>query len=187
MKRRNKLILGGSILILLLLGVFSQGAAEAKRSSAQDLENPIETWKSGITVEADPAYLNVQGRLLSTSASFRSDQAAQDVYYLFPAPATARTIQTASYLVVDRSGSYPALATFSLEIFALDGTYLRSVTTSSIDAQTTDMGTWNLMTLSTHPEDLVIQPGEFLAVHFSLEDIPYGNLLVRPIFEIQVK
>src|SRR3954471_2589006 len=57
---------------------------------------PVETWRLGGTSEGDASYSAVIGRLVDVSASFRSNRGVTDIYYIFPAPASARTVQSAA-------------------------------------------------------------------------------------------
>jgi hypothetical protein len=185
--KKKYLLFAGCLGILVLIATLFHSSFPLSNTSAQALNTPVETWKSGVTLEGDPGYANIEGRLLASSASFRSDRGVQDIYFAFPAAATARTVQLANFMIADRTGAYSGAATMTLEVLSFDGALQRTVSAQAVDLQTADLAQWAGLTISSNPDDLSIQPGEFLAVHFHLSDSPNGDLDVRPIFEIQVQ
>ena len=181
-------------LVLFLLGVSalaiwrvaSPAAAQAKASRVTALAaTPSETWNLGITVEGAPAYRAVIGRLMSDVSAFRSARTPQAAT-IFPAPASARTVQAASFYLLNRTGTYTGTATLSLMIYDYAGTPQHTVSATGVDLQTVPTGVWTPITLSATPGDLVISPGEFLAFCFTLSEAAAGDLDVRPLFEVSV-
>ncbi len=147
-----------------------------------------ELWKLGITIEGGPpAYTRVIGQLAGAAAAFRSNRGA-DLYYVFPAPATQKTVQSARLYILDRTGTYSAgTAALTLEVFDFAGTSQRTVSAASLDLQAAASGAWTVITLSGTTGDLQINPGEFLAFHLNLSGGAAGDLDVRPVFEVEVQ
>jgi hypothetical protein len=158
-----------SLLLLLLLFTAGPSMTEA-RDSAQPAATTSESWRMGVTSEGTAAYSAIIGRNVSEVAAFRSNRAT-DIYYMFPAPSTQRTVQSATrFCILSRTGTYVGAATLTLEILDYAGTVQHTV-----------------VTLSGTPADLEIAPGEFLAFHFRLGGASGGDLDVRPIFEVGVE
>lgn len=170
------------------LGAPWDGLTGVPAGFSDGVDNESEYWRLGFIQEGALTYLDLNGRLASTIAAFRSNQGTSNVYYIFPAPATARTVSAANYHIVDRSGAYASgTATLSLEIFNYAGILQRTVSAAGVDLEAASTGTWNSLVLSGTPADLVISPNEFLAFNFTLSTGPSGNLDVRPIFEVEVR
>lgn len=147
-----------------------------------------ELWKLGFTVENSPlTYNSLIGRVAGEVATFRSNQGTTDIYYIFPAPATSKTIQSAKFYILDRTGAYPANATLTLQTFNFAGALQHTVSAASVNLQTSATGTWTTLPLSATATNLQISPGEFLAFHFTLSGAPGNDLNVRPIFEVEVQ
>lgn len=140
----------------------------------------------GITVEGTPSYTALVGRLVSDVGVFRSARSTQAAT-IFPAPASQKTIKTASVYVLSRSGTYTGTVTLSLEIYDLSGSLQHKVNTVDIDLQTAPTDAWIPLTLSTSAVNLSISPGEFLAFTYRLNGVPGGNLDVRPLFDVSVE
>jgi hypothetical protein len=172
--------------IILLIGSLVAVKAETAPMAALNAANPLETWSLGITVEGPPTYNDIVGRLVSDVAVFRSARFTEGTT-IFAAPATARTVQSANFYLLNRTGTYAGTATLSLVIYNYSGTIQHSVSAAGIDLQTTPMGVWTPVTLSGIPNDLIISPGEFLAFRFTLSGSVGGNLDVRPLFEVSVQ
>jgi hypothetical protein len=183
---RLTLILCAGLLILQAL----YSARPAVRVAGQD-SPPLapealadESWRYGITVETTPpAYSSLVGRLLAESAAFRSARAA-DIYFIFPAPATAKTVYQARIYILSRSGTYTGNALLSLQVYNFAGVLQHTVSAASVDLETAAAGSWQSIGLSATAANLVISPGEFLAFHFHLSAAAGNNLDVRPIFEV---
>ena len=82
---------------------------------------PVEAWRLGVTSEGDAGYNAVIGRLVDASASFRSNRGVRDIYYIFPAPASARTVKSAALNIISRSGTYTSTASLTLEVRSSSG------------------------------------------------------------------
>jgi hypothetical protein len=175
-----------SLLLLLLLFTAGPSMTEA-RDSAQPAATTSESWRMGVTSEGTAAYSAIIGRNVSEVAAFRSNRAT-DIYYMFPAPSTQRTVQSATrFCILSRTGTYVGAATLTLEILDYAGTVQHTVSAAGIDMETAPTGVWTAVTLSGTPADLEIAPGEFLAFHFRLGGASGGDLDVRPIFEVGVE
>jgi len=125
--------------------------------------------------------------MASVAAAFRSDQGTADIYYIFPAPATQATIQSAKFYILRRTGSYgTGNATLTLEVYNYAGSLKHAVSAAGVDMETVATGTWTPLTLSGTTTDLEISPGEFLAFHFNLSEGPTDSLDVRSMFEVEV-
>jgi hypothetical protein len=145
-----------------------------------------ETWRLGFTREGPPTYSAVIGRVAGGVAAFRSEQAA-DIYFIFPGPATQKTVQSASLYVLSGTGDYSGSATLALEVIGYDGTRQHTASAAAMDIKGSAAGAWTSVGLSGTAGDWVISPGEFLAFHFHLDGAPGGNLDVRPMFEVEVQ
>jgi hypothetical protein len=188
MQRKSVLFLAAGF-ILALLGVLSLMAQDVKAERNAALLAPTslysEFWKTGFTVEGAAAYSNVAGRLLSDAASFRSARNT-DAYFIFPAAATTKTVTKFSYHILSRTGSYAGNTRMAIEVRSFDGTLLRTVS-NIYDLEAASSNVWILGSLTAAPTDWVINTGEYLCVHFSLDGIVGGDLDVRPIFEITLR
>lgn len=160
--------------------------AQANRPAAASLATTAEYWKMGVTLENTRVYSAVAGRLLTESASFRSAKAG-DIYFVFPAAADERTIQSVRYLLLGRSGSYGAVSTLTLEIFDLDGNLLRTASAAPLNLTTPSLNTWGSLVLSANAANLTLHPGEFLAFHCNFSGGAGGDLAIYPVFEIEVQ
>ena len=145
-----------------------------------------ETWRLGVNSESGAAYSVVIGRPAGETAAFRSNRDTEGIYFMFPAPATAKTVQSAQFYIIQRTGDYTDAATISLEVYDFDGV-LQHQASSSVDAKTAATDAWTTFTLSGTPDDLVVSPGEYVCAHFALGGTPGGDLDVRPTFEIEVQ
>ena len=188
MQRKSVLFLAAG-LILALLGVMSLLAQEVKAEQAAMVLEPTslysEYWKAGFTVEGTAAYSGVAGRVLSEAASFRSTRSA-DTYFIFPAAATTKTVTKFSYHILSRAGNYIGNTRMVLEVRNFDGTLQRTVS-GLYDLEAASANMWILGSLSPTPADWVINTGEYLCAHFSLDGAVGDNLEVRPIFEITLR
>ena len=162
------------------------GQAVAGRLQA-GVAAPDEAWRLGVTSEGDAGYTAVIGRLVDTSASFRSNRGVKDSYYIFPAPASARTVKSAAFKLISRSGTYTRTASLTLEVRNAGGVLQRTVSAAPVDLQTAVTGTWTTLALAASPASLTIAPGEHLVAHFALAGAPAGTLDVRPVFEVVVQ
>jgi len=160
--------------------------ASAEPSTGQAAAAVSEVWKLGVTLEGASAYANVAGRVASAVAAFRSNHGVSDIYYAFPAAASSKTVQSASFYLVARTGAYGGTATLTLEVLNAAGALQHTVSAAGVDLQTAPTDAWTAVALSGTPANLVVDPGEFLAFHFQLSGAPGGNLDVRPVFEVVV-
>jgi hypothetical protein len=182
---RLLLLFGVVACVLLLASSLAAARAESAFPSSLNATSTAETWSLGVTVEGPPTYSAIIGRLVSDVAAFRSFRATEAAT-IFPAPATARTVQSASFYLLSRTGTYSGAANLSLVIYDYAGTIQHTVG-APINLQTQSVGVWTPFAISTVPDDLVISPGEFLAFRFTLSGITSGNLDARPLFEVSVQ
>ena len=178
------------MLALAITGVFALPAAPGQAVAGRlqaSVAAPAEAWRLGATSEGDAGYNAVIGRLVDTSASFRSNRGVQDSYYIFPAPASARTVQSAALNIISRSGTYTSTASLTLEVRSAGGALQRTISAAPVDVQTAATGTWATLALAASPANLTIAPGEHLVAHFTLGGAPAGTLDVRPVFEVVVQ
>lgn len=145
-----------------------------------------EVWRLGVTVEGSVGYDAVIGRVAAEAASFRSNRGVTDMYFIFPAPATQKTIQAARFYIVERSGSYSGTATMTLEILDFDGSVQHTASSASVNMGAAGVGTWTNVALSGTSANLVISAGEYLAFHFQLSGAAGDSLDVRPVFEVEI-
>ncbi len=145
-----------------------------------------EVWRLGFTREGSVDYSAVIGRVAGDVAAFRSQQ-APDIYYIFPAPAASKTIQSAHFYLLSRTGSYGGSATLALEVIRFDGALQHTASSGSIDLAAAAASAWTGVALSGTADDLVVDAGEFLAFHFHLDGAAGGDLDVRPMFEVEVQ
>jgi hypothetical protein len=191
MKRIAIAILAATLLLFAVLATMA-GTSEdyAVQAGSPSEVTPLavrtEFWRLGVTSENGTAYNVTQGRLVRPAAMFRSYRNTTDVYHIFPAPGSQRTIQAAKYCILSRTGTYAGLATLTLEILDYAGTVQHTVSAAGIDMEMAPTGVWTAVTLSGTPADLEIAPGEFLVFHFSLSGAPAGDLAVYPVFEVEV-
>lgn len=150
-----------------------------------------EVWRLGASGSSDPPTCAVFSRVVVTrGADFHSNffgTGATNLYWAFPAAASENSVRSANFYITDRSGSYTGDATITLEVLDCDGNLQHTVSASSIDMETSPANAWTSLTLSGDPLNLVISPGEFLAVHFALSGAAGGNLVVRPMFDVEVQ
>jgi hypothetical protein len=178
------------MLALAITGVFALPAAPGQAGAGRlqaSVAAPAEAWRLGVTSEGDAGYNAVIGRLVDTSASFRSNRGVQDSYYIFPAPASARTVQSAALNIISRSGTYADTTSLTLEVRDASGALLRTVSAAPVDLQTAATGAWATLPLDASSANLTIAPGEHLVAHFALAGAPAGTLDVRPVFEVVVQ
>jgi hypothetical protein len=174
---------------LLFVAAPTVARVSAEKSAAIPFSQsgaPSEFWKLGVTSQGSADYSAVAGRLAGEVAAFQSAEATHS-YFVLPAPAATKTVQSARFYILSRSGSYAGDATMTLEVYDLAGGSQHLVAASPIDMQTAAPDAWTAITLSGTPGDLEIGPGEFLAFHFALSGAAGDDLDVRPIFEVEVK
>lgn len=140
-----------------------------------------ENWTTGVTVEGSPIYAGISGRMVTNAASFRSNRGVNDIFYIFPAPAGSRTVSQAKFNILTLEGTPTGIKTMSLEVYSLDSAYQRTIS-ETVDLTIAAQMSWEDFVLNADVSDLVIAPGEFLAVHFS-SDVS-EDVEIYPVFEI---
>jgi hypothetical protein len=184
--------IGLSLLLLALVAtamlMLPAAPGQALKGSLQaSTTAPTEAWGLGIASEGDASYNVVIGRLVGANASFRSNRSVTDIYFIFPAPASSRTITSAAWNIVSRSGAYTGTASLTLEVRDFSGALQHTVSSAPIDLQAATTGAWTDLALSATPADLTIEPSEYLTFRFALDGGSAGNLDVRPMFEVVVQ
>ncbi len=180
------MMLAGGVLALALLP-FAQSPVVFAAPAAMASPAAPESWTAGVTLESSPVYASLAGRLLTGAASFRSNTAVKDIYYIFPASADAKTVISARYLLLKSSGSYAGTTTLALEVYKYDGTLEHAVSAAPLDLSAAPAAAWQDLALSAAAGDLAVPAGDFLAFHFSLSGDPGGSLDLRPIFDVLVQ
>lgn len=178
------------VLALAALGLFALPPAPGQAVTGKlqaSVAAPAEAWRLGVTSEGDASYNAVIGRLVDASASFRSNRGVQDSYYIFPASASPRTVQSAALNIISRSGTYTSTASLTLEVRDSSGALQRTVLAAPLDLQAAATGVWTSLALDASPANLAIAPGEHLVAHFALAGGSAGTLDVRPTFEVVVQ
>lgn len=180
-------IVGALVVMAVYVLPTTPPSALARAPQAPDAATTTEFWKLGVTSETGAAYNAVIGRAVSSVAALRSSRGVTDMYYLFPAPGVAKTVQTAQVYLLSRTGAYTGTAALSLEVRNYAGEVQHTVSAGNLDLQTATVGAWLPVSLSANAEDLSLSPGEVLLFHFHLDGAPAGDLDVRPLFEVQVQ
>lgn len=176
------LILSLCSLALLALGSEQPASAQEADPLAPEALSD-EAWRYGVTIQGNPAYSFLQGRLLSEMAAFRSAE-DDDIYFIFPAPGMTKTVTAIRYCIVSRGGSYTGDALLTLEVRNLAGVLQHNVSSTPANMEAGTVGTWNTIGLSATAANRVISPGEYLAFHFDLSGAAGDTLTVRPMFEV---
>lgn len=180
MKKFLKYFLIGLITVLVVASLLriSKGVqAQTKQATTYGSE----TWTTGVTVENGTEYSAISGRMVTNAASFRSNRDTHDIYYIFPAPAGNRTVTQARFNILTLNGTPSGVKTMVLEVYSLDGTYLRTIS-EDVDITLTAQNSWEDFALISDSAALVIAPGEFLSAHFSSDVLE--NFEFYPVFEI---
>lgn len=186
-KERNicLLLLAAGLLAAGLLAAFVASPGQAvfhpADSALADVDRDV--WRTGYTVEGDMHLAKSTMRHVSPIAIMRSDGTTKDIFFVVAAPAQYWIIESASMNLGKISGSYPFIAAISLEVYSMDGNYLRSLTSRAVNVQYTTPGTWKSLRL-VGPQARQVSAGELLAFHFQLSGDPDGNLEAYPVFEI---
>ncbi|NJN16819.1 MAG: hypothetical protein HC822_11395 [Oscillochloris sp.] len=184
MKRLFILAIAGVVLGLLAATILSDsGLMPVAAQSTQ----PGEIWRTGIPNEGAVTYATTTGRNVHVAHKVRSFRETNDHYFIFPASSVQRTILAAEYRIINRSGSYSANATMTLEILDLAGNVQHTATAGGIDVEAAAVNAWNDFGLRATTADLVIEPGEFLVVHITLDGAQnVDDLDVELVYNIEV-
>ena len=180
----KKILLIVGALIILLGGtvLFTQTSAVTAMDARTKNTSGAETWNLGTTMEGSWQYADSAGRLVTNVASFRANQDVTDVYFVFPAAAEAKTVTAASVNLLSLSGTTPASALLTLEIYGVDGTLLQTIT-SDLDAKAMTPGVWNDFAIVDLNNS--ITAGNVLAAHLSFSGT--SDLEIRCAFDIEVE
>lgn len=171
-----------SLLSLALIALGGDQAQAQEDAPQAPLALSDESWRYGVTVEGTLSYAALDGRLLAEVAAFRSARDA-NIFFVFPAAGTAKTVTAIRYYIVSRTGTYAAGdATMALRTYNMAGAIQRQVSNLTVNLETAATGSWQTMTVAA--PNAVVNPGEFLAFYFHLTAAAGGTLDVRPIFEV---
>lgn len=146
----------------------------------------VERWSVGTFVEGSPTYLAATGRFLGSGGVFRSNRAVTEMAFLFPATASAKTVDAASFYILGRTGAYSGDALLSLRVYDYAGTLQRTVSAENVDLEAAPAGEWVSLPLSATPGDLALNSGEFLAFHVALSGAAGDDLDARLLFDVSV-
>lgn len=187
MSRSWKLLFGlGFLSCVFALAWFYAPPLLARAQSPAQASLEAERWSVGTYVEGNPTYLAATGRFLGSSGVFRSNRGVVEMAYVFPAAATVKTVDGASFYILNRTGAYSGDVWLSLRVYDYAGTLQHTVSVANVDLEAATTGQWVSVPLSAAATDLVINPGEFLAFHVELSDAAGDNLDARLLFDVAV-
>jgi hypothetical protein len=153
---------------------------------SSDFSTTPETWKfaCGENFFVD----NQTGIPVPSGCAFYSyfDNPPDTISPFTPTPVT-KTIEAINLLITTKSGSYSYPITLSLEVRDFSGNVKHTVSSSNVDFQTTPVGIWTSVPLSSNLDNLIIAPGEYLSVLVSRGGAPAGDLFGSYILEATVK
>jgi hypothetical protein len=168
------------LLLVLALPTIAQAGPRTNTKVAID-----EIVNLGVMVHGKLTYEAVAGRMVSQTAAYRAQSGVAEMSMVFPAPGTGRSIATARLYILSNSG-YSGTVTLTMITFNLDGTSMHKVLSGSVDLLSLPTGSWVALSLSEDPNELMIDPGEFLAAQVTLDPVPTidGEFDARVMFEI---
>lgn len=169
-------------MLALIVAVGRAGLADAARMTTATTIG--ETWRLGVISEDSAAVAAIHGQPLSIAAAFQSSRAAADAFFLFPASQHKVVVQSATFRLLRRSGSYTGSVTMTLEVRSDDGTLRRTLSSSAVDLQAAALDTWNDVALIADAAERTLAPDEHLVAHVARNGTAGGDLDVRPIFEV---
>lgn len=184
MSYRSKWSFGIAILILAfgIAWIFTPPLMARAQTQPQAVFG-AERWSVGTFLEGSPTYLATTGRFLASTAVIRSDRGVTEMAFIFPAAASAKVVDGASFYILGRAGSYSGDVLLSLRVYDYAGTLKRTVSAANVDLKAAPAGAWISLPLSG---DLAVNPGEFLAFHVALSGAPAENLDARLLFDVTV-
>lgn len=145
-----------------------------------------EAWRIGYQVR-QPAFAALEGRLAEAAVRLQTARDPVDSYYAFPVVSTDRRVKDAAFYLLDRSGAYGGEVQLTLAVYDQAGALKRVVSRSTVDLHAAAIGQWTAVDLSESADDRRILSGEILAFHFSLTGGQTGDLVVQPVFEVNVE
>jgi hypothetical protein len=182
--KKNLFILFMIVLVGGLFFVFNQPIPAGAQQEWVKAETAVDTWTFGVTSEGSAAYSQTAGRLITNVASFRANQGENEIYFIFPAAAEAKSVQAASVTILSREGTLPESASLTLKVVDLDGDWQQEASLP-LDAMVILPGNWVDFTLSDLTGDLQIQPGQVLVAQLAFS--AQGDLDIKAIFDIEVE
>lgn len=181
--KRNLSIVFTALILTLFIAPIPSKALTAPVEVNGSYILPTQYLRMGVTILTSPNYGNSSGRVTSISSVMQSDKFT-DVYFAFPAVSGQRYVKDANFYILDRNGAYSGAVTMKLAIYDFAGSLKHVVSASIVDLQTTASQVWTKMIISKVTDDCLLEPGEFLAFHISLDGAPSGDFDVRPVFEV---
>jgi hypothetical protein len=143
----------------------------------------VEFWRTGVQVDGiAPEYASLMGRGRSAAGQYHSSSG--DSFYVLSAPGSTLKVGYALVWILARSGTYLNEATLSLEVRNLNGNLVRTLSQSPLDLRASPTTAWMVLPLTNSQKDRMVQPGEYLALHFQLGGSVGGNLDVQTLFEV---
>ncbi|PKO17765.1 MAG: hypothetical protein CVU39_04600 [Chloroflexi bacterium HGW-Chloroflexi-10] len=174
----------GIVLLVLVLTVFArQIPTQVQARQEASLSGTAERWSSGVMVDGPLEYAAIAGRMVTNAAAFRADPAVPDKYFVFPAPAVQRTLESAKFQIIERSETVSGFPQMQLGIYKLDGSLVQMISTT-VDLATAETDAWLDFQLVESTSGILLLPGQFLAVHYTGGDTTFS---VYPIFDIELR
>ncbi|GAP12697.1 hypothetical protein LARV_00433 [Longilinea arvoryzae] len=167
-------------ILALLLGAALLGSIFSIAQAASATPGTVFR-RYGIDVIGALNLTNLTGRPQTPSAVVQTASASES-YYVFPAVSSLQVIDSACFYILNRSGNYSGSVTMTLDIYGIDGSYHRTIS-SPVDLTTAATGTWLSLDLSGYTTRLTAS--EYPVVHFVYSNGAGGTLDIRPIFEIR--
>lgn len=158
---------------LLLGGIYSVAHAAASTPGTAFR-------RYGINVIGPLDLASLTGRPQTPSAVIQTASASESSY-VFPAMSSLQVVDSARFYILSRSGDYSGQVSLALEIYGIDGSYHRTISTP-VDLSTADMGTWLSLDMSGFITRL--SASEYPVAHFVYSGGAGGSMDIRPIFEI---
>lgn len=141
-----------------------------------------ETWSIGEVVANRQTGIIDQGTRFYSS----SMMGQQRTFNNFPPPPTPKVVDSVSFFVGSRTGTYTDTLTLYVEVRDYDGNLQHTISATTIDLKTALMRQWVTVPLVSDATQLSVQPGEYLGVRVELGGALAGNLEVYMAFQAQV-
>ncbi|MBP1468625.1 hypothetical protein EYB53_023125 [Candidatus Chloroploca sp. M-50] len=139
-------------------------------------ESTLEMWEFN-TMGVDPDTGLVNGAYPDVFTSVHH-QGPQRVV-LVEAPVIAKQIEALYLIVVNRNGSYDGTYSLEFEVRSYDGTLQHVVSAAPVDLQEVSTHEVIEIAMSSNPDDMIVLPGEYLAITIRRSGEPGGSLMVN--------
>jgi hypothetical protein len=167
------------ILIILLAALLLSGIYSIAQAATAAPGTAYRRFGTNVIGALDLASLT--GRPQTPSAVIQT-AAADESYYVFPAISSLQVVDSARFYILSRSGEYSDPVYLTLDIYGIDGSYHRTISTP-VDLSTAEMGAWISLDLSGYITKLTAS--EYPVAHFVYAGGATGTMDIRPIFEIR--